>query len=73
MDSGATEHMTGKKILFESLAPCPDNRMITVANGSSSLVEGIGTVKLSPYLVLHDVLFVPIVQSYVCSPTYWSI
>ena len=59
IDSGATDHMTHSPIRFTTYNPCPGNRKIVVADGSSVTVAGQGTVNLQPSLYLKNVLHVP--------------
>ena len=59
MDSGATDHMTSCSSLFLSYNPCAGNKKIRIADGSFSAIAGTGTIRLSPTLVLYNVLHVP--------------
>lgn len=51
--------MTSCSQSFSTYVPSAGNKKIRVADGSLSTVAGVGTVKISPRLVLHDVLHVP--------------
>ena len=44
LDSGATDHMTHNPNQFKSYLPCPSNREIVVANGTTTTMVGIGDV-----------------------------
>lgn len=59
MDSRATDHMTHSHNVFSTYSPCPSNRKVTTANGSSITVAGLGNVKISPFVTLRNVLHVP--------------
>ena len=59
IDSGATDHMTGSLKLFCSYNPCAGNKKIKIADGSLSVIAGIGSIVISPSLTLHKVLHVP--------------
>ena len=59
VDSGATDHMSGNRGLFKTLRLCPENLRVKVANGVVTKVAGIGSVLLTEYLEVHNVLFVP--------------
>ena len=51
--------MTGCSQFFSTYTPCAGNRKIRIADGSLSVIAGTGTVKISNYITLHDVLHVP--------------
>ncbi|KAL4324612.1 hypothetical protein GQ457_11G008400 [Hibiscus cannabinus] len=57
VDSGASKHVCCSKVLFESLHSTEGT--ILLPNNSVVSVAYSGTVRLSPSLVLRDVLFVP--------------
>ncbi|XP_073121790.1 uncharacterized protein [Henckelia pumila] len=59
MDSGATDHMTGSSQLFSSYIPCAGNQRVKIVDGSLASVAGKGTVVISPFLTLKNVLHVP--------------
>lgn len=59
LDSGATDHMTGTSEFFSSYTPCAGNQKVKIADGSFAVVAGKGTVSISPFLNLKDVLHVP--------------
>ena len=59
LDSGATNHMTHNPNQFKTYLPCPSNRKIVVANGTTTTVAGIGDVQVTSNLVLKNVLHVP--------------
>lgn len=52
VDSGASDHMTGDRSLFSFLSKCSDDRRVRVADGSYSRIDGIGTITITPSLVL---------------------
>lgn len=56
---GASDHMIGCESMFYSYVPSPGNHKIRVADGSYSIVAGIGSIRLSPKIVLKFVLHVP--------------
>lgn len=58
-DSGATDHMSGKRHLFSTYKPCTEKLQVKLADGSYASVAGIGTVILTPLIVLKNVLHVP--------------
>ncbi|KAL1148750.1 hypothetical protein V6Z11_A10G146400 [Gossypium hirsutum] len=51
--------MISSHFLFSTYTPCARNKKIKVADGSFSAIAGKGTVKISPSLVLQDILPVP--------------
>ncbi|XP_071939839.1 uncharacterized protein [Coffea arabica] len=59
LDSGATDHMTHISNKFKTYNPCPSNRKIVVADGTTTTVAGIGDVQVTPNLILKNVLHVP--------------
>lgn len=59
IDSGATDHMTGCIHFFSSYAPSPDHFKVRIADGSLSVVAGMGTIKITPSIILKSVLHVP--------------
>jgi hypothetical protein len=59
IDSGASSHMTGNYLLFDSYSKTDEPHFVTIADGTNSRVEGIGTVKLNDKITLNNVLFVP--------------
>ena len=59
LDSGATDHMTHNPNQFKTYLPCPSNRKIIVADGTTTTVVGIGDVQVTSKLVLKNVLHVP--------------
>ncbi|PRQ48694.1 putative RNA-directed DNA polymerase [Rosa chinensis] len=58
IDSGASDHMTYDRSFFLFLNP-PSISSVVNANGDSFPVLGIGSIRLTPSLTLHDVLYVP--------------
>lgn len=66
MDTGASEHMCGNKLLFESLREKETNSRVKVGDGSLLNIKGVGTVAVfawngKKYIksVLSNVLYVP--------------
>lgn len=59
IDSGASDHMTGNADIFSSLTPSSSLPCVTLANGSQSITEGVGTVSPSSNFSLSSVLYVP--------------
>ncbi|RVW64179.1 hypothetical protein CK203_046335 [Vitis vinifera] len=59
IDSGATDHMTHSPNIFSTYFPCSSSRKIATVDGSLTTVAGIGDVKISPSLMLKNVLHVP--------------
>ena len=59
LDSGATDHMTHNLNQFKTYLPCLSNRKIVVADGTTTIVAGIGDVQVTSNLVLKDILHVP--------------
>ena len=58
LDSGAMDHVTYDKTLFQSMTR-PYRKYMATANGSTAVVVGAGTVTLTPSLPLHNCLLVP--------------
>lgn len=58
IDSGATDHMTYNKSLFQYETSPRRDRVVT-ANGETDLVTGAGSIALTPSLSLHHTLLVP--------------
>lgn len=52
LDSGATDHMTPNPKFFETYEPLTTAKQITIANGVSVPITGIGTIQISPSLTL---------------------
>ena len=44
LDSSATDHMTYNPNHFKTYLPCPNNRKIVVADGTTTTMAGIGDV-----------------------------
>ena len=62
VDSGASQHVTSHKEVFDSLQPDPSNIPIQLADNHTCKVEGFGEVSV-PNGKLHDVLYVPDLKS----------
>lgn len=58
LDSGATSHVCFRRACFQTLKAVED-AYITLPNHARIPVHFVGSVKLTPNLVLEDVLFVP--------------
>ena len=59
LDSGASDHLSGKKDLFSSLTITPPLPMITLANGTQTMAKEIGFAHPLPSLPLAFGLYVP--------------
>ncbi|KAM0954152.1 putative RNA-directed DNA polymerase [Dioscorea sansibarensis] len=59
VDSSDFDHMTSCAHFFSTYSPSSGNHRVTLTDGSFSTVAGTGTIRLSPNLVLKDVLYVP--------------
>ena len=66
IDSGATDHMTYDKSFFVSMSS-PSISHVSNANGVSFPVLGIGSIQVTPSIVLHDVLYVPSLSHHLLS------
>lgn len=61
LDSGASRHVTGMSSEFTSYTPYSYTRKETIqtADGTSQLINGVGTVHCTPSITLALVLYVP--------------
>lgn len=59
IDSGATDHMTHASNFFHTYTPCSSTRKISIADGTTATVAGVGDIIITPRLVLKNVLHVP--------------
>lgn len=59
VDSGASDHMTNEVSLFSQYIHAKTILTVTIADASYSLIADSGTIKVSPTLTLHNVLYVP--------------
>ena len=59
LDSGAFDHLSGNKEFFSSLTITSPLHMITLANGSQIMANGIGSTCPLPSVSLTSVLYVP--------------
>lgn len=57
-DSGASDHMTGKEEIFQSLHRSTSSSCVTLANGSKSQILGSGIVRPCKDITLSSVLLV---------------
>ncbi|KAL9262464.1 Retrovirus-related Pol polyprotein from transposon RE2-like protein [Drosera capensis] len=58
LDSGATDHMTGNVTYFSSLSKSSFSSAVTLADGSSSPIMGIGNINLIPTITLKSAFYV---------------
>ena len=66
IDSGATDHMTYNKSLFQYMTP-PSKEKVMTANGESTPVIEVGSIVLTPDLSLHNCLLVPALSNHLLS------
>ena len=59
LDSGSSDHISGKKDLFSSLTTTTTLPTVTLANGSQTMAKGIGLAHPLPPLPLTSVLYTP--------------
>ena len=59
VDSGATHHVSHDKSIFESLTDSL-NKPVTLPTGQNINIRGIGLIRLNEYLLLTNVLFIPL-------------
>lgn len=59
IDSGASAHMTGDAGILNSICPVNTFSTVKLADGSQSIITGIGNSSLLPTLSLDSVLHVP--------------
>ncbi|KAL5542382.1 hypothetical protein UlMin_010092 [Ulmus minor] len=59
LDTGATHHVCHDRALFESFEPNNVTSYVTLPNGQKVSIARIGTIRISSYLLLDKVLFVP--------------
>jgi len=59
LDFGATNHISGNKSLFSTLSPSNTLPFITIANGSQTKPQDIGSLSIFPSLSVDNVLYVP--------------
>ena len=59
IDSGAIYHMTGNSSSFTTFQSHPFTSTITLADGSTSCVLGLGTIHLTPLITLTSNLSLP--------------
>nr|KYP62322.1 hypothetical protein KK1_016854 [Cajanus cajan] len=59
LDSGATDHMTHFRVIFNSYVKRNREQLITVTNGKGVLICGFGNIILESSIVLKDVLHGP--------------
>lgn len=55
IDSGASDHMTGCEKLFSSYVLNPSNHKVKIADGSFTVVAGVGIIELSPRIMLKGI------------------
>ena len=71
IDSGASDHMTYDKSFFVSMSSSSISH-VSNANGASFPVLGIGSVQVTPSIILHDVLYVPSLSHHLLSVSQLS-
>ena len=59
VDSGASDHMTGDKIIFHQFSAYGNSPHVRITDGTLSKVMGIGTVIASKNLIFQSLLYVP--------------
>ena len=67
IDSGALAHMTGTPSTLSSLIPTTTYPPVSIADGRSCFVEGYGSTKPTPFLTLHNALYVHGLPTYLLS------
>ncbi|CAA7043502.1 unnamed protein product [Microthlaspi erraticum] len=58
IDSGATHHVCHDKSLFEDISTA-SNTSVTLPTGLGVQIAGIGRIKMSEYMILNNVLYIP--------------
>ena len=58
LDTGATHHVCHTLQCFESISSDSTSH-VTLPNGQTAPILQVGTIRLSPHIVLHNVLFIP--------------
>ena len=61
LDSGASDHMTGNANIFSDFQSytADEHHSVKIADGTSSNVKGLGSIRLNKNLTLDSVLYVP--------------
>ena len=59
IDSGASDHVKSGSNFFLFYTSCPSSTKIKIVDRSLSSVVGIGSIRVSKYLILHLVFHVP--------------
>ena len=59
IDSGASRHMSPHKGLFLNFRELNTPSVVRVGNGNVAEAAGIGSIELSPKVILHEVLYFP--------------
>ena len=59
IDSGAIDHMTGNSNLFTMFQPHSSISTVTLANGSTFCVLGLGTIHPTPLITLTSIMSLP--------------
>ncbi|XP_075084997.1 uncharacterized protein LOC142168238 [Nicotiana tabacum] len=59
IDSEASDHMTSDKSLLFNIQTLPIPYLVSLPNGYKIKITNIGSLTLSPDLILHNVLYVP--------------
>ncbi|RVW67363.1 hypothetical protein CK203_065031 [Vitis vinifera] len=68
LDSGASDHISGNKDLFSSITITSALPTVTLANGSQTVVKGIGLAHPLPFLPLTFVLYILLSVPLILSP-----
>ena len=58
IDSGATHHVSHDRTLFTDYKPL-DHTYVTLPNGYTVTIKGIGCIRLTDSIILFDVLYIP--------------
>lgn len=59
MKTGASDHVSGKKSLLANITYSQSLPTIALANGSQTMVAGVGQANPLPSLTLNNVFFCP--------------
>ena len=59
LDSRASDHLSGNKVIFSSLAFISPFLMVTLANGSQTIAKGISSACPFPSIPLTSILYIP--------------
>ena len=59
IDFGATDHLTSNSSLFTTFQSHPSTSTVTLADGSTPCVLGLGTIHTTPLITLTSVMSLP--------------